>query len=137
MDKAQLALVAHIETLKGSTTPNLKTVDKYRGQVKNITKLSNESPAAYIMYIDGKPAAVEESYSLDILTVVDSQIYDREDNTNLSLAGSLARLLKANRTFQDKDENWWAFLPEDITAEMVVQDPKHTVIAIHLEIFRG
>jgi len=46
-------------------------------------------------------------------------------------------MLKANQSFLDSDENRWAFLPEDITAEMVVQDPKHTVIAIHLEIFRG
>ena len=137
MDKAQLALVAHIETFKDQTTPNLKTVATYRGEVKDVVKLRKESPAAYIMLIDGNPAAIEESYQFDILTSVDSQIYDREDNTNLSLAGSLARLLKANRAFQDTDENDWAFLPEEITAEMVVQDPKHTVIAIHLEIFRG
>ncbi|MBC8377190.1 MAG: hypothetical protein H8E26_14190 [FCB group bacterium] len=137
MDKAQIALVAHVESLGENTSPPLKTAKAYRGQVKELTKLRNESPAAYIMYIDGKPAAIEPSFEFDILTCVDSQIYDREDFTNLSLAGSLARLLKASHNFKDSDEKNWVFLPENITAETVLTDPKHTIIAIHLEIFRG
>lgn len=111
------------------------TVKAYAGEIKNATRLNEIMPAALVMFMGGKPVAEERVHKFDILVCTRSEHYDDATNLtdNLALAGALAEYLEANTVFYD-DTCGYAHDPEELEAELLLQDNEFTIIALHLTV---
>ncbi|MBC8403290.1 MAG: hypothetical protein H8E14_17530 [Candidatus Marinimicrobia bacterium] len=81
----------------------------------------------------GKPIAEERSLEFDLLVCTRSDSFDRATNltTNLQLAGQVAEYLEANPEFS-KDDYGYNINQNDVDAELLLQDDRYTIIALHL-----
>jgi len=130
MYDTQQALIAHLQT-----SNKAQAVKAYAGEIQKAVRDRRilKTPAILVMFITGKPIAEERDHQFDLLICTKSDVYDEEANqvANIQLAADVAEWLEANPSFSDATYNY-ELDPETLDAELLLQDDRFTIIALHV-----
>lgn len=140
MDKTQKALIGHI-----TDSGLFRTVKPYQGELKEAGKLPAILPAALPVFITGSYKEKEKRMQFDVLVVTETRTFDKGQNTesNLKIASDLMEYCNENLVFSGSDGTNYCFNRDiynsnerehPFTCDLIVQDSRFTVIAVHLSI---
>ena len=128
---AQKALIAH---LAGQFPA--KTVREYAGDLEDANHILDILPAILILFEAGQEFGHQPRQLFNILVITESQAFEDNESTNNNLeeAEAVCRFLSENPSFRPADASPGSFVVTDIDAEMLSQDRRFTVIALHTTI---
>lgn len=141
MDKMQKALIKHI-----NDSGIFKTVKPYAGEIKDAVKLTSIIPAALIVFMTGSIKENKTRGAFDVLVISESKTFDKTKSVqdNLKYAGDLLRYCNENLVFDYEGDSY--IFNRDIyqsqesdhpfTAEMILQNDRYTIIAVHLSVLK-
>ena len=136
MYKCQQSLITHIKT--HFTSPQVRTIEEYAGQLKDAHKLTQLLPAVLVMYIDGYPAAEDRQHVFDLIVITQSKTFIKKENrnANLQLSSDVAIWLKQNPIFQPYDSSIGSYeiLRESMYVRTLLADARFTIIAIRTQV---
>jgi len=146
MDATLTAFVAHINS--GKATIGLNSVQAYAGDLApDAKKLIAKLPACHVMFIAGKPIAEDRTQQFDCLIITASHAFNKPGKQldALEISSKLAEWLidddNINFNLTEDDEILERFYiyngDDDITARMILQDNRYTVIALSVLVGRG
>lgn len=113
-----------------------KTVKAYAGELREAHKLTQLSPLILVKYGDGFPIAQDGYHNFDVLTVTDSQAFDKisNQNTNLQLASDVLKFIKENPLFVRVGGGTYYINPEKVRAETLLIIERFNIIRLQLYI---
>lgn len=136
--RAQDSLVAHLKT--GFTTPTVRTIKEYAGEMSDAAKLRELRPAIFVYFDRYTPG--DETVVFDVIVATKSNLLDKvaNQNANASLSSDVADFLLDSNTFRRNDFDapgtvgTYTVQVEELLVENLLVTPKHHITTIKVKL---